>query len=684
MSASPGRFRLVSLAVTILLSASFAHADVTLPAIFSEHMVLEKSGKVPIWGKAGPGEAVTVTLGEQTAKAVAGQDGKWSASLDLSQSAPGPFQLVVTGKNTLTVSDVLVGEVWLASGQSNMEWRLDKLANDEAVKAAENPQLRVFTVTRVASETPVDDVKGQWLVATPANAGVFTAVGYFFGDVLQKELKTPVGIINTSWGGTPSEAWTSVEGLSKDPTLKESAVRLPQQDKANRAAAAAFTEAVVKWLKDSGRIIEMPATGAAAFAGVEASPDGWVDVAAEKGLPEGTPRNGVIWLRAEVNLTAQQILSPLRLEFYDYGAVETVYWNGKQVGRTTYDKYPGEGARRRYDLPKDVLKEGANVLAIRVYAPLAPLAKLPRIQIGSGVVNWKARVEKELPPADAAQLAALPAAPKQFASQQNLPAMLFNGMLNPLIPYAISGVIWYQGEANAGRAVQYRTAFPLLIEDWRARWQQGDIPFYFCQLANFMDKKSAPAESNWAELREAQSMTLKLPKTGQAVLIDIGDAQDIHPRNKSEVGARLARIALANDYGRKIAYSGPMYQSMKVEGGKVRLTFSHTDGGLVAKPLPETYILKSAVGTTAPLKPLKPGSELQGFQICGEDKAWVWADAKIDGDSVLVWSEQVPNPVAVRYAWADNPTCNLYNGAGLPASPFRTDDFPANTAGKKY
>jgi sialate O-acetylesterase len=258
-------------------------------------------------------------------------------------------------------------------------------------------------------------------------------------------------------------------------------------------------------------------------------------------------------------------------------------------------------------------------------------------------------------------------------------------MINPLIPYAISGFIWYQGESNLPRAYQYRYAFPLLIKDWRQHWENEKLPFYFCQLANYYPKTTQPAESTFAfaELREAQSMTLKLPHTGHAVLIDLGDSENVHFGHKREAGERLAAVALANTYGKKIPFSGPVYSSMKIEDGKIRVQFDHVDGGLVARPLGATYSVNAVNDAVAPLVRNSPKSELEGFAICGEDHKWVWADAKIDGNSVLVWSDQLPKPVAVRYAWADNPICNLYNAAGLPASTFRTDDFPASTKDKR-
>lgn len=494
--------------------------DVSLPSIISDHMVLKKAAGVPVWGKAEPGEAVTVALGDGAgAKAVAGADGRWKVTMDLSASKPGPFVLKIAGKNQIAINDVVVGEVWVASGQSNMEFPLKAAIDSEKeIAGSADPMFRQFLVARAEADAPADDCQGAWTVAGPETAGAFSAVAYFFGKRLRKDLGVPVGLVKSSYGGTPSEAWTSREAIDTVPHLK---------DARETALKAEQTPTV-------------PATG---------------------------------------NSTS--------------------------------------------------------------------------------TVKERPRVQK-------------------------IPSILFNGMIKPLVPYAISGVIWYQGEANANRAWQYRSAFPLLIQDWRNHWKQGDFPFYFCQLANYQPKLPEPSESAWAELREAQSMTLKLPNTGEAVLIDIGEAGDIHPRNKKDAGERLAAVALANHYGKMIPFSGPVYQSMKADGGKIRLAFTHADGGLVAKPLPPTYDVKSKTSETAPLVRNSPDSEVEGFAICGEDKKWVWADAKIEGDHVVVWADNVPAPVAVRYAWADNPTCNLCNGAGFPAVPFRTDDFPATTMDRVY
>jgi len=677
----------LSIALVAAASTGWLFADVKLPAIISDHMVLEKAAKVPIWGKADPGEEVTVTLGGQAAKAKAGADGKWMTTLNLKDSAPGPFEMTVEGKNKLTVADVVVGEVWVASGQSNMEWILASTTGAaEEIAQSANPMLRQFLVKKKATCDVQDDTEGAWVAASPQTSGSFSAAGYYFAKKLQNELKVPVGLIHTSWGGTPSEAWTSVDAIDSVPGLKASRERDWIVVKEYPGKKQAFVEGMGKWIHENGRE-DRPVADATAFAGMDVSTEGWIPVTLPGAVKApGLPESGAVWLRKEIEITntAGDFSLQLPIDGYD-----SIYWNGELIKQTTYKDFPGTGYVRRhgpYTIKPAALKKGKNVLAIRLYEPVGP-AKLSG-PLMAGMFNlageWLAKPEFEFPALDAQKLATAPQPPANPVAPQNVASYLFNGMVNPILPYAIRGAIWYQGESNVGRAIQYRTAFPLLITDWRKQWNQGDFPFYFCQLANFMPKKAEAGDSAWAELREAQSMTLGLPNTGQAVLIDIGESVDIHPRNKKDVGERLALIALAKDYGKKIPFSGPVYSSMKTENGKVVLSFKSADGGLVAKALPDSYAVRSQSGETAPLVPNSPGSQLEGFAICGEDKNWVWADAKIDGNNVIVWSDNVSAPVAVRYAWSDNPTCNLFNGVGLPASPFRTDDFPPVTKDGKY
>jgi sialate O-acetylesterase len=668
----------------------FAQADVKLPAIISDHMVLEKTAKAPIWGKADPGEEVTVTFDGQSAKATTGADGRWKVDLNLANSGVGPFEMTVQGKNNIKISDIVVGEVWVASGQSNMEWHLINTidAEKEIAKSA-NPFLRQFLVQKSTSLTPLDDCKGAWVVATPETTPGFTAVGYFFGKKLQQALKTPVGLINTSWGGTHLEAWTSVPAIDSVPDLKAARENLYAQIAKQPEDLQRWITAFGEWLKQTGREDRATVSIADFAAPGGTSSIGWEKVTIPGPITgKKLSGNGAVWIRTEIGRTEPATAS-LGLELGAIEGFDSVYWNGELVTSLNYREYPGSGYVRRwgkYSIPTEKIEVGNNTLAIRIYAP-AGLAKLPSVvKVGGKPVtgDWIAKEEFSLPPLTATQLAATPQPPANLPARQNIASQLFNGMINPIVPFAISGVIWYQGESNAGRSYQYRTAFPLMISDWRRAWDQGDFPFYFCQLASFQPKKDLPSESGWAELREAQSMTLRLPKTGQAVLIDIGESGDVHPRNKKDVGERLALIALANDYGQRISFSGPVYDTLKIEGAKVRVTFKHTDGGLVAKPVPATYDVVSNENKTEPTVRNSPHSELEGFAVCGEDKKWVWANAKIEDDSVLVWSDKVAAPVAVRYGWADNPTVNLFNAGGLPASPFRTDDFPTITRAAKY
>ena len=501
--------------ILLLIGAGTAVADVKLPAVIGDNMVLQQGGKVSIWGWAEPGEEVMAGVSWHSMKwaVTADKDGKWSFQMTPPE-AGGPYEMTLTGKNSITIKNILVGEVWVCSGQSNMQWSVKASANpDQEIAGADYPKIRLFSVTRKVAEAPQADCQGSWSECSPEMVPNFTAVGYFFGRHLHKELDVPVGLIHTSWGGTPAEAWTRREMLEANPDAAPILKRYAD-------AVAKYPQAMEEHKK---KLAE------------------WKEAAAKA-------------------------------------------------------KAEGKNPPRR-----------------------------PREPFGPG--------------------------------NPHSPAGLYNAMIAPLIPYGIQGAIWYQGESNAGRAYQYRTIFPGMIKNWRDDWGQGKFPFLFVQLANFMKTKPEPAESSWAELREAQSMTLGLPNTGMAVIIDIGEADDIHPRNKQDVGKRLALWALGETYGKELVYSGPLYKSMNVDGGSIILKFDHVGGGLVAKG----------------------GEELKGFSIAGADKKFVWAEAKIDGNKVVVSSDDIAEPVAVRYAWADNPVCNLYNTEELPASPFRTDEWPGVT-----
>ncbi len=684
--------------LAIFLAVMFvspAWADVVLPSIISNHMVLQKTAKARIWGKADPGDDVSVTLDAASGKATAGPDGKWSVELNLSESKPGPFEMVVQGTNHIAVEDVVVGEVWVASGQSNMEFPIKGWASvigaDEEIAASANPMLRQFLVKKATSFDPLDKCVGEWTVAGPDTTANFTAVGYFFGKKLQQELQTPIGILNSSLGGTPVEAWTSREALATVSELKESGERQIAEYKAYPENKTTFVAAFGKWIADNARE-DKPSSDAAAYAGTTIVPEDWIKIPLPGPVAApGLPASGVFWLRKEISIDANQSGKPLILPLglLEDLNFESFYWNGQLIKATTFSNLPGRKAYRFCTIPPELVKEGKSVVAVRIYAPVsAPNFINCFDHHRSGPLwvgkEWLAKAEHAFSALSEQQVASAPVAPLERQPPHYISGSLYGGMIAPVVPFAIRGAIWYQGESNVPRAWQYRTAFPLLIQDWRAQWKQGDFSFYFCQLANCGGKNAKPGEDSWAELQEAQANALKLPHTGQAVLIDLGEAADGHPRNKRDVGDRLAALALAKDYGKAVAFSGPVYQSLKIENGKARLSFAHVGGGLVAHPVPATYVRSSLKNETAPLVRNSPQSELEGFAICGEDKKWVWADAKIEGDTVVVGSDKVPAPVAVRYGWTANPTCNLYNKAGFPASPFRTDNFPASTLNVKY
>jgi sialate O-acetylesterase len=501
------------------MGAVTAAADVRLPALISDNMVLQQGRQVAIWGTADAGEQVTVSLGEQKESATADAHGQWKVELGPLKKG-GPFEMTVAGKNTVTLHNVLVGEVWVCSGQSNMEfavWNHGVFGGvknaEQEVAAANYPLLRLFIVKKAVAGKPQSDVQGQWVVASPATVGSFSAVGYFFGRDLYRALKFPVGMIDSSWGGTEAEAWTSDEALESDPDLKVVADSWRQR-------IADFPHALEQYEQKLGE-----------------------------------------WEKAAEDAEA----------------------NGKVA--------------------------------------------LP-----------------------------FPDAPKDPRSHPWRDAGLWNGMVAPLTPYAIAGAIWYQGESNASFGYQYRKVFSTMIQQWRSSWGEGDFPFLFVQLASYT--VGGQSSDTWAVLRESQEKTLTLPKTGMAVAIDIGESYDVHPKNKQEVGRRLELAAEGIAYGRRIEYRGPTFKSLHADKGTLHLQFTHVAGGLVVR-----------------------GQRLMGFEIAGQDQQFFPAEAQIVSNEVVLSSAHVLKPLAARYAWANDPKCNLYNKLGLPAPPFRTDDWPVATQG---
>jgi sialate O-acetylesterase len=669
------KFFLLALSLCLFVPPQRARAEVSVPALVGDNMVLQQGRKVRVWGTGGAGERVTVSVAGQTARATADEQGRWQAFLG-PLKAGGPFTLTVAGdRNRLTFKNVLVGEVWVCSGQSNMEWPLAQSnGGHEAAAQGPHPEMRLFTVEKRTSAEPLADVEGRWVVATPEEALRFSAVGYYFGRELHRRLRVPVGLIHTSWGGTPAEAWTSRAALDARPELRPIVERyekelrdLPQLRREHAAKLAEWERQYA--VPDAGNRGE-----GLGFAEPARDAEGWRKMR----LPQqweaaGLNLDGVVWFRRGVEVPPAWAGRDLTLSLGPIDDFDTTYFNGARVGATGAEVPNAWTFPRRYKIPGALVRPGRNVIAVRVYDRMGgggfggggasgAMALAPAGAAGGGVLALEG--EWDYKPESVVEEKRLDFSnypgPRPGPDNQNSPAVLYNAMLAPLTPFRIRGAIWYQGESNAGRAYQYRTLFPAMIRDWRARWGQGDFPFYFVQLANWKAREQDSIDSEWAELREAQMLTMSgVPRTGMAVAIDIGEPEDIHPRNKLDVGLRLARWALADTYRQRVAPSGPLYDAHAVEGDRIRVRFEHARG------------LKTSEGG-APA----------GFAVAGADRKFVQAEARVEGDAVVVWSKDVPRPVAVRYAWADNPAANLYNADGLPASPFRTDDWPGLTAGK--
>jgi len=650
-------------------------------------MVLQRTERVPFWGHAQPDDEITVTLDGKTERSRADTDGRWTLELDLSASGPGPFDLVIAGAKSgrVIITDVLVGEVWLASGQSNMEWPLEKsLEAREEISRSSNNRIREFHVEQTSSANAPEDVIGKWSVAGPETTPSFSAVGYYFAKMAEKNLQVPVGIIHSSWGGSRLESWISPEVLNEEETSR--AAREWGQINEADALRRNYVEQYRLWAKQNGR--EDPGSPAPEkFISPDVSESEWKPVSLPGKLADfGLPDVGVTWLRKKVTIPSEYARPGMFFHVGPMREFERLYINGELVRETTCES-PHQllNSPRWFHLATS-LREGEAIFAIRLFSP-AGGAEVSggsfRIEGGIPIDGeWLAKNESEFPPLAPEAVAAMPQPPSPLPPLQNIPGGLFNAMIAPLLPYALAGVLWYQGESHIREANIYAEGFRRMIGHWRRAWRRPSLPIYYCQLPNKGEKFSEPDRNVFAiaPFREAQAQSLELPQAHMAVLIELGEALDIHPRNKKDVGERLARLVLTRTYSRDLHGDAPQFDSMKIEGGKVRLRFRHANIGLVAQALPGEHVLRYTpdfIPQVAPLSRPSPGSELQGFAICGVDRQWKWAQARIEGgDSVVVWSEDVDLPRAVRYAWADNPTCNLFSKAGIPAMPFRTDDFP--------
>jgi len=647
----------------LLFTASTIQAKVTLPSVFSDNMVFQQKTKAAVWGKTDANKAVKVT-GSWDNKTVTGKaDASGNFKIFIATpSFGGPYTVTVSDGEDLTLKNVLIGDVWICSGQSNMEQPVagwGKVVNyEQEIKDANYPKIRLLQGVHVTSNKPLDDAKvtnGGWTECNPQYIAEFSAVAYFFAREVTQKTGIPIGLIHTSWGGTIAEAWTSAETLRTMPDFAAAVDQVQEADKDPQGQNLARRQE--EWHKkvmekDPGfkQNWQSAAFDASAWKTMNI-PGSWE----ENGLPDF---DGIVWFRKTVKIPQSWGGKELKLNLGPIDDNDITWVNGEKIGETV-----NYANNRSYSIPANKVNAGEEMtIVIRVHDTGG----------GGGLYGGQNKLAINSETGDEISLAGewkynVGLNAKDFAPMPapndgpNRVTVLYNAMIYPYIQFPIKGAIWYQGESNAGRANQYRTLFPAMIKDWRTKWGVGDFPFYFVQLANFMAPTDQPVNSEWAELRDAQKQTLSLKNTGMAVIIDAGEEKDIHPKNKQDVGKRLAYAALAKTYGVKMAFSGPMYKSHQISGNTVTLNFTSTDGGLK----------------------IKNGNELKGFQVAGADQKFHWAKATIKGNQVVVSSEAVANPVAVRYAWANNPPSTLYNGADLPASPFKTDSWPDITLGKK-
>ena len=637
---------------TLLFSQTFTWAQISLPKVFGDSMVLQRGINIPVWGNSTPGALIIAKLGNRQVTAKANKEGKWQLKFPVFK-AGGPYelQIVESGKpnSRISLKGILIGDVWVASGQSNMEWQVqqEKDASKE-IATADFPNIRFLVVKQDKQLKPQPDIRGgKWEICDSSNVKEWSAVAYHFARKIHKDENIPIGIIQSTWGGTPVEAWTSRDMLLTSPitrskTLSNDTLRFDQVN---------FLTDSLNWVHIWDIVYNPKNNADKIIPATEYSEADWTTVEMPnviKDLGIGY-YEGMVWLRKKVTLPDSLGQNDLTINLGHPEMNYSLYFNGQEICKNIWYS----NATHTYTIPKRLVQHGVNTIALRIAmlwggGGLNLPAEDIYITNGSSKISLAGKwlYKKDLEPAF----------PK-ILNYQYYPTVLFNGMINPLIPYGIKGFIWYQGEANSADAYNYRKLFPMLISDWRNRWKQGNLPFLFVQLANFMKTKPLPSESEWAELREAQTLSLSQPNTGMACTIDIGEANDIHPKNKQEVGRRLALIANKLVYKKEVIESGPVYKSSRKTGNRIHIIFEHIGSGLSTKE----------------------GMDIKGFAIAGKDKQFYWANAIIEGNEAVVYSDKVAEPVAVRYAWADNPDCNLINSEGLPAVPFRTDEWKGIT-----
>lgn len=645
-----------SLLLASILTPTASAADTPHPflhPVFSDNMVLQRNHEIPVWGWTAPGQTVSARIQDHTTSTVADDNGRWELHLPKMRHG-GPYKLSIQGPSSVTLTNVLIGDVWLCSGQSNMEMGIGEVKNArEEIAQAHYPHIRLLSIPKKIASEPQDTFSGRWKTCTPENVvqgdyNGFSAAGFFFGRDLHLELGVPIGLIDSTWGGTVAEAWTSASALQAMPDFKPAVTRLEEIRSALASGTLNWDQLQQQWFEAAD-----PGTSQLNWANPELDSSSW-STTSIPGYWDDTELgnfDGIVWFRREFTLPETWQGQEAYLHLGPIDDRDATFANGTLVGTTDIPN-----PAREYKIPANTLRAGRNVIAVRVLDTGGRggiYGKPDQLHLDAAdttipSVNLAGTWQYHSGPA----LTETGQPPRKLDSNPNEVTVLYNGMIAPLLPFPIRGAIWYQGESNANRAAQYQRLLPTMIQDWRNRFNVGNFPFLIVQLANFMAQDSQPTESDWAELREAQFLTTQTtPNTALALAIDIGEANDIHPRNKQEVGRRLALAARALTYKQELPYSGPVFRSMRRQNSALHLRFNHVHGSL-----------NSGKDT-----------ELNGFAIAGADGKFVWANARIEGQEVVVESPEVPEPVNVRYGWGNNPDCNLYNQAGLPAVPFRTD-----------
>ena len=640
-----------------LLAASSLQAKITLPPCFTDHMILQQQTEVPFYGQATPLHPVEVraSWSRQTYRTKTDSAGHWEIRLKTPRTG-GPYTLVFSDGDDRQLSDVLIGEVWFCSGQSNMEMPLagwGKVMNyQEEIAVAHHPSVRLFQVKKRTALTPqlqLDEAQPGWKICSPANVSEFSAIAYFFACRLNRELDVPVGVIDCTWGGTPAEAWTSYEALEQMPEYRQSIEKLRSLGFDPVSIREQYEKDLLAWKTALGKAGNRKDGSTTDYA-ADTSGNGWKSMRLpgyweNRGLPGF---DGIVWFRKQVDIPAAWTGKSLSLSLGKIDDEDIVYLNGKEIAHGN-----GYATPRRYTVPAGCMKAGRNLLTVRVtdFGGEGGLCGNDDELFLSDNTGARISLAGDWGYRTGCSLQELPPVPIAPAGNSNFPASLYNAMVHPLVRFPVKGVIWYQGEANTARAAGYTDLFQALIADWRDRRQSPDLPFYFVQLAAYMQRQTVQPRSEWAALREAQSRALALHGTGMAVTIDIGDANDIHPKNKQEVARRLALLALRRTYGRPVSDQAPVYRTYTVERNRIRIRFDEAGKGF------------------------RPVASLTGFTIAGTDHVFYPAHARIENDEIIVEAPEVVHPAAVRYGWADNPACNLSGQNGLPVAPFRTDSW---------